>query len=58
MYLQKYCKMEQIYEIIDRLRVAVEEKDWDAVEKVVESLEEIDPDREKFFDSNYFNADE
>tara|TARA_R110002020_G_scaffold462294_2_gene681757 strand:- start:3481 stop:3633 length:153 start_codon:yes stop_codon:yes gene_type:complete len=50
--------MEQIYEIIDRLRVAVEEKDWDAVEKVVESLEEIDPDREKFFDSNYFNADE
>tara|TARA_R100001594_G_C3986434_1_gene251363 strand:+ start:725 stop:877 length:153 start_codon:yes stop_codon:yes gene_type:complete len=50
--------MEQIYEIIDRLKVAIEEEDWDAVEGVVDSLEEIDPERENFIDSNYFNSDE
>jgi len=58
MYLQKYFKMEQIYEIIDRLRVAIEEEDWNAVEGVVESLEEIDLERGNLFNADYFNSDE
>jgi len=58
MYLQKYSKMEQIYEIIDRLRVAIEEEDWNAVEGVVESLEEIDIERGNLFNADYFNSDD
>jgi len=50
--------MEQIYEIIDRLRVAIEEEDWNAVEGVVESLEEIDLERGNLFNADYFNSDE
>ena len=50
--------MEQIQDIIERLRIAVDDRDWSVVEEVVEALEEIDMERQTFIDANYFTSDE
>lgn len=50
--------MEQIHDIIERLRIAVDDRDWSVVEEVVETLEEIDTERQTFIDANYFTSDE
>ena len=51
----KKNKME-IWEIIETLQLAVEEKNWDLVNTCIKHLENIDPDKDRV--EEYFQDDE